>query len=179
MQHNPYAPPQARVSAHVSDGSDVWREGELAVLTPSGELPPRCVKCNADAEQPIKERKVYWHTPWLYLLILISLLIYLFVVLIARKRARISPGLCSEHRQRRNQYLIGSWLVILTGIGLFFIAFSRSSAAAGLLGAVLLLGGIIVGMLKARIVYAVRIDTSRIALKGCGEAFLASLSPRR
>lgn len=179
MQHNPYAPPQARVSAYVSDGSEVWREGELAVLTPSGELPPRCVKCNADAEQPVKERTVYWHTPWLYLLIIISLLIYLIVALIARKSARVAPGLCGEHRQRRTQYLIGGWLASLTGIGLFFVGISQSSAAAGLLGAIMLLGGIIVGAIKARIVYAVRIDTNRIALKGCDEAFLASLPPRR
>lgn len=179
MQHNPYAPPQARVSAYLSDGSGVWREGGLAVLTPSGELPPRGVKCNADAEQPIKERTVYWHTPWLYLLILISLLVYLIVALIARKRARVTPGLCSEHRRRRNQLLIGSWLGALTGLGLLVIGIVESEVLIGLLGGLALLVAAIVGSAKGRIVYAVRIDTNRIALKGCGDAFLASLPRRR
>ncbi len=180
MQHNPYAPPQARVSVRaLDDGSQVWREGELAVMTPSGELPPRCVKCNADAVQPIKERTVYWHTPWLYVLILISILVYLIVALIARKSARIGPGLCEEHRRLRNNVILGSLLGAFAGIGLVIAAIGNSSGALVLLGGLVLLAAIIVGMMKGRIVYAVRIDANRISLKGCGEAFLASLPRRR
>ena len=182
MQHNPYAPPQARITARapvLDDGSQVWREGELVVLTPSGDLPPRCVKCNADAEHPVKERTVYWHTPWLYVLVLVSLLIYLIVALIARKSARISPGLCSEHRKLRNNVIVGSLLAALTGIGLLVFAISDSNGGVGLLGGLTLLAAIIFGMIKGRIVYATRIDANRISLKGCSEAFLASLPRRR
>jgi hypothetical protein len=181
MQHNPYAPPQARIVERTAldDGSQVWREGDLVVLAPSGDLPPRCVKCNADAEQPVKERTVYWHTPWLYVLILISLLIYLIVALIARKSARISPGLCSEHRKQRNNVITGSLLAALVGIGLIVAGIGNSNGAIGLLGGLALLAAIIVGMVKGRIVYATRIDTNRISLKGCSEAFLASLPRRR
>jgi hypothetical protein len=182
MQHNPYAPPQARITARASaldDGSQVWREGDLVVLTPSGDLPPRCVKCNADAEHPVKERTVYWHTPWLYVLILVSILIYLIVALIARKSARVSPGLCGEHRKQRNNVIVGSLLAALIGIGLLVFGISNSNGGVGLLGGFTILGAIIFGMIKGRLVYATRIDTNRISLKGCGEAFLASLPGRR
>ncbi|GMV28301.1 MAG: hypothetical protein AMXMBFR59_04260 [Rhodanobacteraceae bacterium] len=182
MQHNPYAPPQARITVRGStldEGAQVWREGDLVVLTPSGELPPRCVKCNADAEQPVKERTVYWHTPWLYVLILVSVLIYLIVALIARKSARVSPGLCTEHRKQRNAVIAGSLLASLIGIGLIAAGISQSSSGIGLSGGFLLLAAIIFGMIRGRLVYATRIDANRIALKGCGEAFLASLPRRR
>lgn len=182
MQHNPYAPPQARVTARpmtLDEGTQVWREGELVVLSPSGDLPPRCVRCNADAEQPVKERTVYWHTPWLYILILVSLLIYLIVALIARKSARISPGLCSEHRKQRSNVIVGSLLAAAIGIGLLVVGIGNSSGGVGLLGGFLLIGAIIFGMVKGRIVYATRIDENRISLRGCSEAFLASLPRRR
>lgn len=182
MQHNPYAPPQARVAARptaLDEGTQVWREGELVVLTPSGELPPRCVKCNADAEHPIKERTVYWHSPWLYVLILVSVLIYLIVALIARKSARVSPGLCGEHRKQRNNVITGSLLAAALGIGLIVVGISNSNGSVGLLGGFVLLGAIIFGMAKGRLVYATRIDANRISLKGCGEAFLVSLPRRR
>ena len=104
MSHNPYAPPQARIVARApgsGDSEHVWRENNTVVLLPNADLPPRCVKCNAPAEEPVKQRTLYWHTPWLYLLILVSLLIYLIVALIARKGVTLHPGLCTEHRTAR------------------------------------------------------------------------------
>jgi hypothetical protein len=182
MQENPYAPPQARVSARpvvLDDGSQVWRDGDSVLMTPSGDLPPRCVKCNADAEQPVRQRTLYWHTPWLYILVLISILIYIIVALIARKSIRVSPGLCTDHRVLRRNVILGSWLGALTGFGLIAVAISESSGLPALLGAVVLIGAMIFGMVKGRIIYAARIDQNRIELKGFGEPFLRSLPTRR
>ncbi|MBL8297583.1 MAG: hypothetical protein JNN30_04460 [Rhodanobacteraceae bacterium] len=181
MHHNPYAPPRARLSTRTPamNESQAWREGDLAVLAPLGQLPPHCIRCAADAEQPIKERTVYWHTPWLYLLILISPLIYLIVALIARKRARVSPGLCSEHRTQRHHVVVGCLLASLAGIGLLVSGISASNSGIGLLGGFTLLAAIIFFLVKGRLVYATRIDANRIELKGCSEAFLASLPRRR
>lgn len=181
MQDNPYAPPQARLSARpfaLDDSAQVWRHGDSVLLTPSGDLPPRCVKCNADAEQPVKPRTLYWHTPWLYILVIVSILIYIIVALIARKSVRLSPGLCAEHRTLRRNVILGSWLVALTGIGLIGASIDASSGALALLGIVALLGAMIFGLIKGRIVYAARIDQNRIELKGFGEPFLQSLPQR-
>lgn len=181
QENNPYAPPQARITARPAmpdDGSQVWRYGNRVLMTPNADLPLRCVKCNADAEQPVRPRTLYWHTPWLYLLILVSILIYIIVALIARKSISVSPGLCSEHRLLRRNVILGSWLAALAGIGLISGAIDQSSWPLALLGAAALVGAIVFGMLKGRIIHATRIDQNRIELKGFGEAFLASL-PRR
>jgi len=180
-ESNPYAPPQARITARpvvLDDGSQVWRSGDSVMMTPNGDLPPRCVKCNADAEQPVRARMLYWHTPWMYILVLISILIYIIVALIARKSVSVSPGLCTEHRVLRRNVILGSWLAALAGFGLIGVAISRSSGPPALLGAAVLIGALVFGMIKGRIIYAARIDQNRIELKGFGEAFLASL-PRR
>ncbi|WP_257388845.1 hypothetical protein [Tahibacter caeni] len=182
MSHNPYAPPEARVvgrAASFDGAQQVWRAGDRAVFRPGDDLPPRCVKCNADAEQPVKERAMHWHTPWLYLLLLVSILIYVIVALIVRKSAKVSPGLCAEHRLARRNIILGSWLAALAGMGLMALSIDRSSGPLALLAAAVMLGSLIFGMVKGRIVYPTHIDAQRIELKGCGEAFLASLPQRR
>lgn len=182
MSHNPYAPPQARVVARATisdDAGAIRREGNVVVLAPNAELPPRCVRCNADAAEPIKQRTLYWHTPWLYVLVIISPLIYLIAALIARKSVKLHPGLCAEHGVLRRNFVLGSWIAALAGIALIVIGIGQSSGAASLAGIALLLAGIIVGMIKGRIVYAAHIDERRIEIKGCSEPFLASLPRRR
>lgn len=182
MSHNPYAPPQARVVARAvvnDDASAIRREGNTVVLAPNAELPPRCVRCNADAAEPIKQRTLYWHTPWLYVLVIISPLIYLIAALIARKSVKLHPGLCTEHGTLRRNVILGSWIAALIGIVLIVIGIGQSSGPAALAGIALLLIGIFVGLIKGRIVYAAHIDAHRIEIKGCSEPFLASLPRRR
>jgi len=181
QESNPYAPPQARITARpamLDDGSQVWRHGDSVLMTPNGYLPPRCVKCNADAEQPVKLRTLYWHPSWMYIFVIISILIYIIVALIARKSASVSPGLCTEHRALRRNVIFGSWLAALAGFGLIGVAISQSSGLPALLGALVLIGALVFGLIKGRIIHAAHIDQNRIELKGFGEAFLASL-PRR
>jgi hypothetical protein len=177
-EFNPYAAPSARLAQVSEHEGQVWREGGEVVLTRGSDLPPRCVKCNGSVHEPVKQRTLSWHTPWLLLLILVGLLIYIIVAAIASKRVVLSPALCDEHRAARRNVLIGAWLGFLIGFGLIFAAVDQSSGALGLLAALLMIGSLVFGMVKGRIVHATRIDQYRIRLKGCGPAFLDSL-PRR
>ena len=48
-----------------------------------------------------RKRKFYWHSPWMYLLILLHILVYLIAALAVRKTAVHNVGLCSARHQRR------------------------------------------------------------------------------
>lgn len=173
---NPYAPPHARLERTLdAGGGGLWRDGKVLVLRPGGALPPRCVKCNAPAETPVKSRKIYWHRPVIYFFILLNLLIYAIAALIARKQATVSPGLCTEHRKRRQLGLAIGWGGALLGLAMLFGGLAMESGAVAGLGLFPLLGSLIAGPLLARIVVPVRIDTDYVRLKGCGDAFLAGL----
>jgi hypothetical protein len=182
---NPYAPSQAslNVTEPVSrtDGSTaiaVWRDGDVLITLIGAEMPHRCVKCNGPADQPTKARKVYWHHPGLYLLLLFNVIIYAIVAAILRKKAFVSAGLCREHKKRRRLALISAWSGSLSGIVLMFFGMgSRWGAWGALLGVLLILGSVIGGLIFGRIVHAKRIDASYVRLKGCGIAFLDSLPP--
>jgi hypothetical protein len=83
-----------------------------------GRLPDRCARCNRPVTLPQVRRTVYWPNSWLYLLSLLSLLIYVIVALIVRKKAVVQVSLCEEHRKQRWPAILMSWLMVLAGIGL-------------------------------------------------------------
>ncbi|HEX7236043.1 MAG TPA: hypothetical protein VF405_03705 [Gammaproteobacteria bacterium] len=179
-ERNPYAPSQASLKAGPSRTTgqvSAWRDARVMVMIPNAAIPDRCVKCNAPADEPTKERTLYWHSPWLYLLLLLNILIFAIVALIMRKKAVVSAGLCSDHKKRRRNVLTAAWIGVLGGGFLLFegIASPSASALMPLAGVVFIVGSIIVGMAMGRVVYPVRIDNDYVRVKGCGEPFLETL----
>ena len=180
---NPYAPsPASRTSTDpVSNGDGaagiaVWREGDVLIKLIGAEMPHRCVKCNGPADQPTRARKVYWHPPALYALVIVNVILYAIVATLVRKRAFVSAGLCTEHKKRRRNALLLAWTGSLGGIVLTFFGMASSWGAWGAaLGLLVILGSVVGGLIFTRIVYAKRIDKSYVRLKGCGMAFLTSL----
>jgi hypothetical protein len=170
---NPFAPPKASLDPISLEG--YWRDGKVLVLRPGCSLPPRCVKCNAPAEMPMKSRKVYWHPPWLYSLVVLAIPIYLIVALITRKQAKVAPGLCALHRKRYWQGIGVGWGGLLLGILLIVASAALDDCFLAVLGALLCFGAIVAGIILSRILLPVGIDKDFVRLKGCGQAFLDSL----
>lgn len=182
---NPYAPSRASLSAtdpvSTADGNaapSVWRDGDVLIKSIDAEMPGRCVKCNGPADQPTKIRKVYWHHPALYLLILVNIIIYAIVATIVRKKAFVGAGLCRDHKKRRRLAMTLAWTGSLGGIVLMYVGLASSFGIWGaFVGMLLILGSIIGGLIFARTVYSKGIDKTYVRLKGCGNAFLDSLPP--
>src|SRR5207249_3666533 len=125
----------------------LWRQNRQMILRSETPLPDRCVRCNAPANGYKLKRQLYWHPSAYYLLILISLLIYVIVAVIIRKKALIHVGLCDQHRAQRKWTILGSWLAALLGVVLFVVGCIKSPIWI-LIGLVLLLGGMIFGAVK-------------------------------
>lgn len=174
-EHNPYAPSRATLEGTTRDeaAGGAWRELGVLVLTPGAPLPPRCVKCNAAADEPTKPRRVYWHNPAVYILLIISVPVYVIVALIIRKKAVVPAGLCANHKRRRVLAITLGWLGTLLGFGTMIAGSSSGGALVG--GLVLMLASMILGLIFARVVYAKKIDEAYVRLKGCGANFLDTL----
>lgn len=170
---NPYAPPRAAVEQQTT--FDCWREGKHLVMRPGSALPHRCVKCNQPAIEPIKARKVYWHHPGWYVLFFVSVLIYIIVALIVRKKAEVAPGLCIRHQHRRRIFLTIGWGGFLLGLALLFIGISNNENGWILIGITSILLSFVASIVGARIVFPTRISPEQIHLRGCGKDFLDSL----
>ncbi len=179
-QHNPYAPSRASLAGAAvipAESGGIWRDGAVLVLSPEASLPPRCVKCNEPAEEPTKSRRVYWHSPWIYLLILLNIIIYAVVAVIVRKKAMVAPGLCSAHKRRRRMGIGIAWTLLLGGFALMFTGIGGDKPAGIAGGLLLILVAVIVSTSVTRIVRPKRIDAQYVRLKGCSPAFLESMPP--
>ncbi|MGH8294687.1 MAG: hypothetical protein ACRETZ_04185 [Steroidobacteraceae bacterium] len=151
----------------------------MLVLSREASLPSRCVRCNEPSAEPTKSRKVYWHSPWLYLLILLNILIYALVAIIVRKKAVVAPGLCSPHKKRRRIGIAIAWALLLAGCALLIMGSANGGPAGMSAGILLILVALLVGVSVVRILRPNRIDAQYIRLKGCGSAFLDSMPPFR
>lgn len=170
--HNPYAAPDSELDVLPQHCS---RDGKFALLPSGCDLPARCIKCNAPVAIAPKKTTLYWHTPWLYLLILLNILIYIIVGLIARRTHAVTPYLCDQHRLRRRRRMQLSFGASLACIALTFVGdHFQSGAVFGLsiFGALIFF---IVGLFVSRRLYANKITKEYTRIGGCGEAFLASL----
>ncbi|HEX7643402.1 MAG TPA: hypothetical protein VF472_14445 [Burkholderiaceae bacterium] len=172
---NPYQAPQVNLANDYADNQDsYWRDGKILVLKREGQLPPRCIKCNADAQMPMRRKSLSWHHPGWYCLLLLNLIIYAIVATLARKRAKIEFGLCEEHAAKRRKVIIASWAIFLASAGTAFLL-GQKMEDPGIPAAIAIAGlliALIVAIVGARTVYAKRIDDREIRLAGCGEPFL-------
>jgi hypothetical protein len=165
MSANPYSPPKAALEVHAQ--GEYWRDGKNVMCHPGSTLPARCVKCSEPALQPMKARKLYWHHGAWYLLVLLNVVIYVIVALIVRRKATVTYGVCSRHRNRRWLFMAIGWGGSI--LGLLLLVVNPVIAITVVLAAVL------AGFVGARLVYPTRITKEEVRLAGCGEAFLESL----
>jgi len=160
--------------APVGGRGNLWREGRRLVARSDTPLPDRCVCCNAPANGYRLKRQLYWHPPAYFLLIVISILIYVIVALIIRKRAVLHVGLCEQHRAKRKRVILFSWLSVFLGLIMIFVGFGTHGGIS-LLGLLVLLGAAIYGVIAARIVAPTKIEKELVWLKGPGTEFLDTL----
>jgi hypothetical protein len=162
------------------NGNGVWRTGNLLVMQKGAHLPNRCLICNQPASVQFPKR-MYWHHPGLYLLILLNLFIYLIAALIARKKADVVLPLCGEHAEKRKRATKIGGLSMWAGVVLMAGAFTQINGK-GLAFPLLLLGGFL-GLFVGAIVYSIasnrivpkKIDDYHVWLRKVSASYLAAL----
>jgi hypothetical protein len=174
---NRYAPPKAVLEDKAGE-SEMWREGKVLVMRKGGDFPDRCIKCNAPSVAPKRRVSLSWHSPWLYLLILIQILLYAIVALIVRKTAKVHVGLCERHQRRVLWGRVIGWGGLAIEVVLAFTAASTGNSDLGIAAVLLALPWLIGFIVVSRLLLPKRIDDKYVRLKGCGPDFLRSLPDR-
>ena len=106
----------------------VRRSGKTLVMGKNVLLPRRCIKCNAPVDELTFKRKLSWHHPLIYLLLLlycfygIGILLYILVAYPVSKKAVIFVGLCPQHQGKRRVWLVVFWVLFATSILMIYSA---------------------------------------------------------
>ncbi|MBC7785262.1 MAG: hypothetical protein H7144_15610 [Burkholderiales bacterium] len=164
------------------DSGGPWRDGRRLRTTRTCTLPPNCVKCGQHATKFLT-KAFYWHSPWLYLLILPGILVYAIVALVLRKQAYLTYGLCAQHNSTRLKKVGVTWLAFLIGIGALVGGIALANRAAGrewedmgtlvvILSFVIMLAAAIYGAVGVPALRAKRIDDRYAWYNGAGDEFL-------
>ena len=155
-------------------GSGVWRNGAKLVMSRDAELPPRCVKCNVPTHLRLK-RKLSWHHPALYLIILVALLIYFIVAMVLRKSATVEIGLCDEHQAKRRRNVWITVTLVIVGLLGFVFAIGFEDGMYLLMAFGALIAAMIYGIAVARVVAPAKIDDRFVWLTGVNKQYLDEL----
>lgn len=136
-------------------------------------LPDRCVKCNESTRRKLK-RKLSWHHPALYLLIIVGALFYVLAAMILRKTATVEVGLCEDHSAVRRRDVLITWTLGLLTVGSFLLASQFRDLTFVGIGCLLLLATAFYGVLRVTIVTPTKIDDNLVWLKGVNPNYLAT-----
>lgn len=151
------------------------RLGELLLVPPGSELPPRCIHCNEPLKAPIRRRHYRWHSRWLYLLQPINPIISMVLRQQAAKTVHASPGLCPKHRAAHRRRFL---LLLFPGFLLLVFGLLLSELANNPFGALAILLGTLLSLLvwpQVSPLRVVTIEEQGAKFSGCKEPFLASL----
>jgi hypothetical protein len=151
----------------------VWRDNKTLVMTKEAALPDQCVKCNAPANGFKLKRKLSWHHPALYVVILVAWIIYLVLAVALSKRATVFLGLCPEHIKRRRTFIFIGWMMFALGLITPILAFSNDYPGIGLLGLFLFLVSIFWLVFSMRVLTVKKIDDRLVYLNGVDSNYLS------
>ncbi len=189
---NPYAPPQSNLQSAVEtppgqmfgtfNDAGVWRAGDLLVMQKGASLPNRCLVCNQPASVRFP-KKMYWHSPWIYLLLIPSILIYAIVALLARKKADVVLPLCTEHAEKRKRATTIGTLLIVVGLVSMFGSCTQADSSGDTfamilgIGALVLFAGLIVLAVGSNLIVPKKIDDYYVWLRKVSASYLSTLPP--
>lgn len=164
-------PPMAQMApGFQGQAQGIWQNGQELIMDKYTELPDRCIKCNKHAQGYKLKRKLRWHNPLFYLLILASPLIYIIVAHVVSQKATINIGLCDEHQKGHNIKRFVAWGSFAAGILSFIGGVSGNSGSMILFSLLLFLFSIIMGIIIQNIVRPSEITEQYVKIKGvCAE----------
>ena len=120
----------------------------------------------------------------IYILVLISPLIYIVVALHCQKTATFNIGLTEEWFARRRRRMLLAWSTVLLGVVMFIggiMLANKDAEDAGvpliIVGLLVPLAGLIYGLVACRLVTPQRITDQYVFIKGVHRDFLNRLEP--
>jgi hypothetical protein len=151
----------------------VWQQGKTLIMDKTASLPDCCVKCNAPANGLRLQKRLRWHHPLLYLLVIPGVLIYAIVATFLSQQAIITFGICADHKRRRRIiWAIGAALLII-GLLMPVAALANESGGVAGIGFLILLVAIVWLVMASKFVNVKKMDERFVWMTGINQDFLA------
>jgi hypothetical protein len=154
----------------------IFQKGQTLIVHKQAVLPDRCVKSNEPTSERLK-RKLMWHHPALYFLILLNLLIYAVVAIVVRKSATFDIPLAPRYKAARIKWMITAWSMIFVSVALLIFGIATAERSPNVISSICMiqfpfaiLTAALIGIFGCRVIYAQKIDDQYAWIGGtCAE----------
>lgn len=152
--------------------SHVWRHQDCLVVRSDSVFPQRCVRCGNVTNDETVSKLLFWHTPLLLPVVLVSWPFYLVVALLIRKHMVVQMHLCEQHMVQRRWVSVAGALCIPLALLLGGAALSQSIPSL-ILAALLLvmLSAVSIGWVRNPI-WAIRFESDVALVKNVHPSIL-------
>lgn len=153
----------------------VWREGDRMVVAADAELPDRCVKTDLPADGQWADIRLRWHHPALYLVLLLSIVVYFIMAYYLSTSVIVRVGLTESVLSTGRWARSLVWTLVLGGGVLCLAGVVAHEPTLVWSGGVLMVLAIPVFLLRPRIIWATRMERGFVWIAGGHPDYLARL----
>lgn len=152
-------------------------DGNVLVVPINRPFPPVCIRTGATQDliaRPLR-CSLSWHTPAIYLAILLNILIYVILALIFRKTSVHAIYLSRTARASQVKWHLANWGLFLGSWVLFGAAISQESGATGLSAFAMVVACVVIYFKKVRLLHAAHIDKTHARIRGIPPEVMAQI----
>ena len=147
-----YAPPAAQVyDQSTADGVSIAPNGDIITRSPLLIPLDVCAKCGQTPTEPkVYDRKLYYTPPWVYLLLLLNVLIFIIGALVARKQLQAQFAVCSPCRSQRLKRILGAIGAAIAAFVLLIVSIANDIGTLMVVSLLAFLGALVATLIVAR-----------------------------
>ena len=119
----------------------VWQHQKMLVVSKESVFHDRCVICNNDANGRTMAKTLFWHSPLLLPLLILSLPFYFFLAVFFRKMITVRFPVCFKHWLIRMVFSVIGVVLFPTGLFMGIYAISMGTPIWILIGILCTLSG--------------------------------------
>ena len=165
------------LTSALGTAATAYREGKTLVVPSGGSLPACCVKCGTSQSVSRLTKTFRWHSPWIYALIFLGVIVYFAIALVISRKVRIDVPLCRAHRSWRSRMNIAgaSLLIGLVPVSAILGAFNVDGVLTTVVALTLALSGLVILGVVGGSFKPVYVDETCAKFTGACEEFLSRL----
>lgn len=152
----------------------VWQRDGFLFLHKDALFQDRCIVCNKEAGGKTVSKLLFWHTPVLLPLLLLSLPFYILLAFFFRRYLRVQIPLCAHHYRVRQLSSILGLSLFPTAVCSVVYAIVSGQPVAILLGIFSFLSGIAVLAWGRNPIWATEINEEYALVRGASPEFVSS-----
>ena len=150
----------------------VWQYQKMLVVSKDSVFHDRCVMCDCDANGRTMSKTLFWHTPLLLPLLILSLPFYFLLAVVFRKMITVRFPVCLKHWLIRMVFSIIGVILLPTGLFMGVYAITMGTPVWILVGILCALLGIgVLGYIRNP-VWALMIKDDYAVVRGAHPDFV-------